>query len=210
MTGPTGSGKSTSLYAALGCSTPPRRTSSRSRIRSSTRSTGITQVQVAPKTGLTFADGLRAMVRADPDMIMVGEIRDRETAQIADRVGAHRPPRALHAAHQRRALGDHATDRDGDRAVPRRLGDSTASSAQRLARTLCSQCKQRTIVPASMRCARAASASTLDVEAYEPVGCSRCCGTGYKGRIGLYEVMRMTPEIRTLALERAPARRSAK
>ena len=84
---------------------------------------GITQVQVNTKAGLTFAAGLRSMMRADPDILMVGEIRDRETAQIADRGRAHRPHGPLHAAHQRRAVGDHPPDRDGDRAVPGRLGD---------------------------------------------------------------------------------------
>ncbi len=103
-------------------STRSRRTSSRSRTRSSTSSPGINQMQVNPKAGLTFATGLRSMLRADPDIIMVGEIRDAETAQIADRVGAHRPPRALDAAHQRRAVGDHPPHRDGHRAVPHRLG----------------------------------------------------------------------------------------
>ena len=122
VTGPTGSGKSTTLYAALQMLNTPEKNIITVEDPVEYEMAGLTQVQVSAKTGLTFATGLRAIVRADPDVIMVGEIRDRETAQIARRVRAHRPPRALHAAHQRRALGDHAPDRDGRRALPRRLG----------------------------------------------------------------------------------------
>ena len=105
------------------CSTRPSRTSSRSRTRSSTSSTGINQIQVNRKAGLTFATGLRAILRADPDVIMVGEIRDRETAQIAIEAAltGHLVLSTLHTNDA--AGGDHAPDRDGDRAVPRRLGD---------------------------------------------------------------------------------------
>ena len=122
VTGPTGSGKSTTLYAALDSSTSPRRTSSRSRTRSSTRSTGITQIQVNAKAGLTFATGLRSMMRADPDVMMVGEIRDRETAQIAIEAAltGHLVLSTLHTNDA--AACDHAPDRDGDRALPGRLG----------------------------------------------------------------------------------------
>ena len=109
--------------ARCSSSTRPRRTSSRSRTRSSTRSTGITQMQVNLKAGLTFANGLRSMMRADPDILMVGEIRDRETAQIAIE-GALTGHMVLSTLHTNDApVGDHAPDRDGDRAVPGRLGD---------------------------------------------------------------------------------------
>ena len=91
------------LRGARARSTRPRRTSSRSRTRSSTSSTGITQVQVNPKAGLTFANGLRSMMRADPDIIMVGEIRDARDGADRHRGRPHRPPRALDAAHERRA-----------------------------------------------------------------------------------------------------------
>ena len=164
------------LRGAAACSTRRRRTSSRSRTRSSTRSTGITQIQVNPKAGLTFATGLRAMVRADPDVIMVGEIRDRETAQIADRVGAHRPPRALDAAHQRRAVGDHAPDRDGHRAVPRRLGARLRRRPAPRAHAV-PALQAAHDHPGEGRCSENGYKAQRRLEAYEPVGCRRCGGT---------------------------------
>ena len=148
------------------------------------------------------------MMRADPDIIMVGEIRDRETAQIAIEARAHRPPRPLDAAHQRRARRDHPPHRDGHRAVPRR---QRAGLRRRPA-------PGADAVPALQARARSSRAEVLrdhgfpalaDLEAYEPVGCARCGGSGYKGRIGLYEVMPVTEEIRTLAIERASADRIA-
>ena len=123
VTGPTGSGKSTTLYAALQQLNTPEKNIITIEDPVEYQLEGITQVQVNPKAGLTFANGLRSMMRADPDIIMVGEIRDRETAHDRDRGRADRPPRALDAAHQRRADGDHAPDRDGHRAVPGRVGD---------------------------------------------------------------------------------------
>ncbi len=103
VTGPTGSGKSTSLYAALSELNTPEKNIITIEDPVEYQIEGITQVQVNPRAGLTFASGLRSMMRADPDIIMVGEIRDRETAQIAIEARADRPPRPLDAAHQRRA-----------------------------------------------------------------------------------------------------------
>ena len=134
-----------------------------------------------PRPGLTFATGLRSMMRADPDIIMVGEIRDRETAQIAIEARAHRPPRPLHAAHQRRAGRDHPPDRDGHRAVPRRLSAVDCVVAQRLARTLCQHCKRAHDHHRRGPARPTASTSTLDLEAYEPVGCARCGGSRLQG-----------------------------
>ena len=121
VTGPTGSGKSTTLYAALHALNDGERSILTIEDPVEKRIAGIKQMQIAPKAGVTFDVGLRSMLRADPDVIMVGEIRDRETAHIADRGRAHRPPRALDAAHARRAQRARAADRHGHRAVPRVL-----------------------------------------------------------------------------------------
>ncbi len=204
VTGPTGSGKSTSLYAALGVLNTPEKNIITIEDPVEYQLEGITQVQVNPRAGLGFATGLRAMMRADPDIIMVGEIRDRRDGADRRRVGAHRPSRALHAAHERRGDGDHAPGRDGGRAVPRRELDRLrrrpaprphAVPALQAARDHPRRDAARQRLP------RPGSTSRR----YEPVGCGRCNGTGYKGRLGLYEVMVMTEEIRGLAIERAPA-----
>ncbi len=203
VSGPTGSGKSTSLYAALGMLNTPEKNIITIEDPVEYQVEGITQVQVSPKAGLTFANGLRAMVRADPDVIMVGEIRDRETAQIAieSALTGHLVLSTLHTNDAPSAI-----TRLTEMGIEPFLVASAIHCvvAQRLARTLCSQCKQRAIVPAAVLRDNGYTVN-LDVEAYEPVGCGRCGGTGYKGRIGLYEVMLVTPEIRALALERRSA-----
>jgi type IV pilus assembly protein PilB len=207
VTGPTGSGKSTTLYGALGELNRPERNVITIEDPVEYELEGITQVQVNPRTGLSFAKGLRAMMRADPDVVMVGEIRDRETAQIAVEAAltGHLVLSTLHT-------------NDAPTALPRLIEMGTepflvASSidcvvAQRLARTLCASCKRRTIVPAGVLREHGFQAQ-FDLEAYEPVGCGRCGGMGYKGRTGLYEVMTITDEMRALTLERAPADRIA-
>ena len=121
VTGPTGSGKSTTLYAALRALNDGERSILTIEDPVETRIAGIKQMQIAPKAGVTFGVGLRSMLRADPDVIMVGEIRDAETAHIAVEAAHDRPPRALHAAHARRAQRARAPDRHGHRAVPRLL-----------------------------------------------------------------------------------------
>jgi type IV pilus assembly protein PilB len=203
VTGPTGSGKSTTLYAALMMLNTPEKNIITVEDPVEYEIAGLTQVQVANKVGLTFAAGLRSMVRADPDVIMVGEIRDRETAQIAieSALTGHLVLSTLHT-------------NDAPSAITRLIEMGTepflvASAlgcvvAQRLARMLCSSCKRRTIISAKTLQANGYKAR-VDLEAYEPVGCRRCGGSGYRGRVGLYEVMTMSPEIQTLALERAPA-----
>jgi type IV pilus assembly protein PilB len=207
VTGPTGSGKSTTLYAALGTINTPEKNIITIEDPVEYQVGGITQVQVNGKAGLTFASGLRAMMRADPDVIMVGEIRDRETAQIAVEAAltGHLLLSTLHTNDAPTAI-----TRLVEMGVEPFLVASAVHCvvAQRLARTLCQHCKQRTIIPAATLRANGFP-SRLDVEAYEPVGCARCHGSGYKGRIGLYEVMLITEEIRSLAVERAPADRIA-
>jgi type IV pilus assembly protein PilB len=146
-------------------------------------------------------------MRADPDVIMVGEIRDRETAQIAIEAAltGHLVLSTLHTNDAPTAIS---------RLIEMGIEPFLVSSAidcvvaQRLARTLCTSCKRATTVTAATLRDNGFDV-TEDIEAHEPVGCARCAGTGYKGRIGLYEVMAINEEIRTLAVERASADRIA-
>ena len=203
VTGPTGSGKSTTLYAALRLLNTPEKNIITVEDPVEYEMTGLTQVQVAPKVGLSFAMGLRAMVRADPDVIMVGEIRDRETAQIAveSALTGHLVLSTLHTNDAPSAI-----TRLIEMGVEPFLVASSLECvvAQRLARMLCASCKRRTIIPAKVL-QESGYKARVELEAYEPVGCRRCGGSGYRGRIGLYEVMMVTPEVQKMALERQPA-----
>jgi type IV pilus assembly protein PilB len=207
VTGPTGSGKSTSLYGALAELNTPEKNIVTIEDPVEYQVTGITQVQVNNKAGLTFAAGLRSMMRADPDIMMVGEIRDRETAQIAIE-GALTGHLVLSTLHTNNAAA--AITRLIEMGVEPFLVASAIDCvvAQRLARKLCPDCKKRTIVPASVLCDHGFRAQ-FDIEAYDPVGCGRCSGMGYRGRIGLYEVMTMSEELRELTLQRSSADRIA-
>ena len=207
VTGPTGSGKSTSLYGALAELNTPEKNIITIEDPVEYQVPGITQVQVNPKAGLTFASGLRSMMRADPDILMVGEIRDRETAQIAIE-GALTGHMVLSTLHTNDAPS--AITRLIEMGIEPFLVASALDAvvAQRLARTLCTHCKRRTIVTAEVLRDHGFHAH-YDIEAYEPVGCLRCGGMGYRGRIGLYEVMTMSEEIRSLTLQRAAAEQIA-
>ncbi len=203
VTGPTGSGKSTTLYAALQMLNTPEKNIITVEDPVEYEMAGLTQVQVSNKTGLTFAAGLRAMVRADPDVIMVGEIRDKETAQIAveSALTGHLVLSTLHTNDAPSAI-----TRLIEMGVEPFLVASALECvvAQRLARMLCPSCKRRMIIPAKVLQENGYKA-IMELEAYEPVGCRRCGGSGYRGRVGLYEVMKMTPEVQRMALERRPA-----
>jgi type IV pilus assembly protein PilB len=203
VTGPTGSGKSTTLYAALGVINTPEKNIITIEDPVEYQVGGITQVQVNGKAGLTFASGLRAMMRADPDVIMVGEIRDRETAQIAVEA-ALTGHLVLSTLHTNDAPG--AITRLIEMGTEPFLVSSAIDCvvAQRLARTLCEHCKTPTHIPAEVLQANG-FAVDHGIDAYEPAGCTRCGGSGYKGRLGLYEVMTVTDEIRRLAIARASA-----
>jgi type IV pilus assembly protein PilB len=203
VTGPPGSGKSTTLYAALQMLNTPETNIITVEDPVEYEMVGLTQVQVSPKVGLTFAAGLRSMVRADPDVIMVGEIRDHETAQIAveSALTGHLVLSTLHTNDAPSAI---------TRLIEMGIEPFLVASAlecvvaQRLARMLCSSCKRRTIIPARVL-RDSGYKARVELEAYEPVGCRRCGGSGYRGRVGLYEVMCMSPELQALALERKPA-----
>ena len=144
------------------------------------------------------------MMRADPDVIMVGEIRDRETALDRDRVVAHGPPDPLDAAHERRAA--RAVTRLVEMGIEPFLVASsiTCVVAQRLARALCDACKEPVTITAETLRENGFEADGRH-PAFGPVGCVRCGSTGYRGRIGMFEVMRMTQPIRELVLARAAA-----
>ncbi|MDP1848415.1 MAG: GspE/PulE family protein [Solirubrobacteraceae bacterium] len=201
VTGPTGSGKSTTLYAALAALNTIEKNIITIEDPVEYQLEGITQVQINPKAGLHFHTGLRSMMRADPDIIMVGEIRDRETAQIAieSALTGHLVLSTLHTNDAASAV-----TRLVDMGVEPFLVASAIDCvvAQRLARKLCQHCKERGIITAEILRANGIR-SQFDMEAYEPTGCPRCNHTGYKGRIGLYEVMIVSEEIRKLTLARA-------
>jgi type IV pilus assembly protein PilB len=203
VTGPTGSGKSTTLYAALNTINSPERNIITIEDPVEYQMAGINQLQVNLKAGLTFASGLRSMLRADPDVIMVGEIRDAETARIAveSALTGHLVLSTLHTNDAPSALS-----RLTEMGVEPFLSASAIAVilAQRLVRTLCNHCKQRTMLTAQAL-ETAGFHVAFDVEAYEPKGCGRCGGSGYKGRIGIYEVMELSDEIRSLTVERASA-----
>jgi type IV pilus assembly protein PilB len=203
VTGPTGSGKSTSLYGALNQLNTVEKNIITIEDPVEYQLDGITQVQTNNKAGLTFASGLRSMMRADPDIIMVGEIRDRETAQIAVEA-ALTGHLVLSTLHTNDAPG--AVTRLIEMGIEPFLVGSAVDCvvAQRLARLLCEECKRRTTITADVMRTNGFNVG-LDLEAYEPVGCARCGGSGYKGRIGLYEVMWVSDTIRSLAVAREPA-----
>ena len=187
VTGPTGSGKSTTLYAALNEINEPERNIITIEDPVEYQLEGVNQLQVNLKAGLTFAAGLRAMLRADPDVIMVGEIRDAETAKIAieSALTGHLVLSTLHTNDAPSAI-----TRLTEMGIEPFLTASAVCTvvAQRLVRQLCTYCKQRTLLSVSSL-ERAGFNVAFDLEAYDPVGCSRCGGSGYKGRTGLYEVM---------------------
>jgi type IV pilus assembly protein PilB len=201
VTGPTGSGKSTTLYAALNEINEPERNIITIEDPVEYQIAGINQLQVNIKAGLTFAGGLRAMLRADPDVIMVGEIRDGETAKIAieSALTGHLVLSTLHTNDAPSAI-----TRLTEMGIEPFLSASAIVTivAQRLVRQLCTYCKKRTMLSVSSL-EKAGFNVAFDLEAYEPVGCGRCGGSGYKGRTGLYEVMAVSDEIRDLTVERA-------
>jgi type IV pilus assembly protein PilB len=198
VTGPTGSGKSTTLYAALNQLNDGERSILTIEDPVEQRIAGIKQMQIAPKAGVSFDVGLRSMLRADPDVIMVGEIRDRETAHIAVEAAltGHLVLTTLHTRDAPSALG-----RLIDMGIEPFLVSSAVDCivAQRLVRLLCKHCKK----PQKVSEAVLAEHGLTGTEPFEAVGCSRCGGSGYRGRVGVYEVMTVSEHIRALILERA-------
>ncbi len=201
VTGPTGSGKTVSLYTALGILNEEERNVSTVEDPVEIRLPGINQVQQNAKRGMTFAAALRSFLRQDPDVIMVGEIRDLETAEIAIKAAqtGHMVLSTLHT-------------NDAPQTISRLMNMGIApfnitSSvslviAQRLARRLCQNCKREALLPEHALLAEGFTSDEVRAgfTLYEAVGCTECTG-GYKGRTGIYEVMPMTEEIQAIVLQ---------
>jgi type IV pilus assembly protein PilB len=202
VTGPTGSGKSTTLYAALRDLNHVERKIITIEDPVEYQIGGINQINVNRKAGLDFATGLRSILRADPDVVMVGEIRDGETARIAIEA-------ALTGHMMLSTL--HTNDAPGAIARLTKMGIESfliASAvdcvvAQRLARKLCSHCKRRAAIPVQAL-SEAGIRAVAELEGYEPVGCGRCNQSGYKGRVGLYSVMAMSEGIKEMTVAQRP------
>ncbi len=199
VTGPTGSGKTTTLYAALSYINSPDRNILTIEDPIEYQLDGIGQMQVNPKINLTFASGLRSMVRQDPDVILVGEIRDRETADIA-----------IHAALTGHLVFSTLHTNDAASAVTRLIDMDIepflvssavqAIIAQRLVRVLCPHCKEPYEPEEAQWTELGLEKDTLG-PIFRAKGCEKCLETGYRGRTGIYEFLRMTESIKGLVLQ---------
>jgi type IV pilus assembly protein PilB len=203
VTGPTGSGKSTTLYATLNILNKPDRNIITVEDPVEYRLPGVNQVQTHPKAGLTFASALRSILRADPDIVLIGEIRDRETAQISTEAAltGHLVLSTLHTNDAPSAL---------TRLVEMGIEPYLVSSAldcilaQRLARKLCEKCKEPYLpTEEELHSSSFPLRSEEQPKLFQAVGCTACAGTGYKGRMALHEVMPVTEELEKLTVEGA-------
>lgn len=203
ITGPTGSGKTVSLYTGLNILNTPERNISTAEDPVEINLEGINQVHVSASVGLTFAEALRSFLRQDPDIVMVGEIRDLETAEIAIKAAqtGHLVLSTLHTNSAPETL-----TRLINMGVPAFNIASSVSIiiAQRLARRLCPACKEPAELPDNIL----KDEGLLDVnfprdemEIFKPVGCAKCGGSGSKGRCGVYEVVKITPAIAAMIME---------
>ena len=206
VTGPTGSGKSTTLYATLAELNTPEKNIITVEDPVEYRMPGINQIQVNPRAGLTFASGLRSILRSDPDVVMIGEIRDFETAKISVEAAltGHLVLATLHTNDAPAAVS-----RLTDMGVEPFLTASAVDCviAQRLARRLCERCKAPVEIEHELLKTMNFPFGLLP-EGEKPsfhrtVGCDRCGGTGYKGRVGIYELMVVDDQIREMVLRRA-------
>jgi len=204
VTGPTGSGKSTTLYTTLHAVARPEINVITVEDPVEYRMAGINQVQVNPKAGLTFASALRSILRSDPDVVLLGEIRDHETAQIAIEASltGHLVLSTLHTNDAPSAV-TRLTEMNIEPFLVGSALDSVV--AQRLARRLCDRCREpykpegTDLVNLRVGFDLSMAVPTL----HRPVGCQACSGTGYRGRIAIHEVMTVTEEIERLAVARA-------
>ncbi|MBN1575030.1 MAG: type II/IV secretion system protein [Chitinispirillaceae bacterium] len=201
LTGPTGSGKTTTLYAVINYIRKPGINISTVEDPIEYNITGVNQTQVNLATGMTFAHSLRTLLRQDPDVIMVGEMRDRETAEIAIRssLTGHLVLSTLHTND-----APSAVTRLVDMGIEPYLVSSSVSMivAQRLVRRLCSHCKCETTVTEEIRKSLGLAAG---IHLYKGLGCSACGYTGYRGRTGIYEVFPISDHIRSLINDKAYA-----
>jgi type IV pilus assembly protein PilB len=204
VTGPTGSGKSTTLYATLNVLNQPGVNCITTEDPVEYQLPGISQVQVNPKIGLTFASALRSILRQDPDIILVGEMRDRETAQIGVEAAltGHMVLSTLHTND-----APSAVVRLTEMGIEPFLVGSALDSvlAQRLARRVCSRCVELVVPEAEVLKAAGFDDETVEARPSIPraVGCSACSNTGYRGRLALHEVMIVSEEIERMAVARA-------
>ncbi|MFN0161035.1 MAG: type IV-A pilus assembly ATPase PilB [Burkholderiales bacterium] len=205
VTGPTGSGKTVSLYTCLNILNQPSINISTAEDPAEITLPGINQVNVNDRAGLTFAAALKSFLRQDPDIIMVGEIRDLETADIS-----------IKAAQTGHMVFSTLHTNDAPTTLTRMMNMGVAAfniassviliTAQRLARRLCT-CKQATVVPPEALLEAGFKEEDLDGswQPYKPVGCDRCKGSGYKGRVGIYQVMPISEEIQRIILKHGTA-----
>ncbi|MGM0609469.1 MAG: type II secretion system ATPase GspE [Thermodesulfobacteriota bacterium] len=201
VTGPTGSGKTTTLYAALNEINTPDKNILTIEDPIEYQLDGIGQMQVNPKINLTFANGLRSMVRQDPDVILIGEIRDLETAEIAIQA-ALTGHLVFSTLHTNDAPG--AITRLIDMGIEPFLVSSSVQAilAQRLVRTLCPHCKKK--FDAQFVHLNKLGLDNIQEKLHEPfqaIGCSQCMNTGYKGRTGIFELLPVTEKIQSLILK---------
>ena len=201
VTGPTGSGKTTTLYSALSEINSPDKNIITIEDPVEYNLKGIGQIQVNAKTGVTFAKGLRSIVRQDPDIVLIGEIRDVETAGIAiqSALTAHLVFSTLHTNDSAGAI-----TRLVDLGVEPYLIASSLNAviAQRLVRLLCNECKQECqLEPSHIKTLNGAGQEYIGEYVYKPQGCSKCFNTGYLGREAIFEVMLMNDWLKSLILE---------
>ncbi len=200
VTGPTGSGKTVSLYTGLNILNTPERNISTAEDPVEINLEGINQVQINVRAGLTFPNALRSFLRQDPDIVMVGEIRDLETAEIAIKAAqtGHLVLSTLHTNSAAETLS-----RLLNMGVPAYNVASSVSIiiAQRLARRLCMQCKEEEHIPEHELINQGFTQEQLPkVKIFKAIGCDHCTN-GYKGRVGIYEVIKITEEIATIIME---------
>ncbi|MGA1795775.1 MAG: type II secretion system ATPase GspE [bacterium] len=203
VTGPTGSGKTTTLYAALEKINSPEKKIITVEDPVEYQLSGVNQIQVNPKIGLTFANGLRSIVRQDPDIMMVGEIRDKETAEIAIQ-SALTGHMVFSTLHTNDAPG--AITRLLDMGVEGYLVSSCLEGilAQRLVRVICKQCKQPIVPDKKLFGQMEPQAKDIRI-AYRGKGCDVCKNTGYHGRTGIFELLTLSEPIRAMVIEKVGA-----
>jgi type IV pilus assembly protein PilB len=206
VTGPTGSGKTVSLYTCLNILNQPGVNIATAEDPAEIQLPGVNQVNVNDKAGLTFAIALKAFLRQDPDIIMVGEIRDLETADISIKAAqtGHLVLSTLHTNDAPTTL----TRMLNMGVAPFNIASSVILiTAQRLGRKLCTQCKKPEDIPPEALLRAGFKQEDLDGswQAYGPVGCDHCKGTGYKGRVGVYQVMPITDEMRQVIMRNGNA-----